>query len=173
MKNLLFLLCITALGISFHSCNNGNSSSAWKNANMNAYDAITKNPDYSEVLTASGPTGVYKKVINSGTGTEYPFQTSKVKVLYQVTYYDGTTFDVGTSQSNTPAEFSLGGQSVVRGFSFALQQMVVGDKWEIWVPYYLGYGASDYYDPTTYQLVCKGYTTLIFQVELVSITEYP
>jgi len=173
MKNLLFVLIITALTVSFTACGGDNSSNVWRNANIAAYDSITKVPGYSEILTPTGPTGVYRKVLNSGTGTEYPLQTSNVKVLYEGTYYDGTIFDVGTSQSNAPVEFSLGGQSVVRGFSFALQQMVVGDKWEIWIPYYLGYGSSDYMDPNTYQIICKAYTTLVFQVELVSITQYP
>jgi len=173
MKNLFHLLIFAALSLSFNACNKTDSTTVWKDANTNAYNAITKNPEYSVIQTTTGPSEVYKKVINSGTGTEHPFQTSNVKVLYQGTFYDGTIFDAGTTQSNTPVEFSLGGQSVVRGFSFALQQMVVGDKWEIWIPYYLGYGSSDYYDPTTYQLICKAYTTLVFQVELVSITQYP
>jgi len=173
MKNLFYLLIVAALTVMLNACSKDNSTDVWHQANTNAYNAITKNPDYSEIKTSSGPTGIYKKVINSGSGTEYPLQTSKVKVYYEGTYYDGTIFDVGTSQSNAPIEFSLGGQSVVRGFSFALQQMVVGDKWEIWIPYYLGYGASDYMDPNTYQVICKAYTTLVFQVELVSITQYP
>jgi len=172
MKNILFLLLLAALTVSFNACQNNDNSSAWKEANTNAYNEITKNPDYSEIQTETGPTGVYKKVISSGTGTEHPFQTSEVKILYKGTYYDGTTFDVGSSQSNAPIEFASVAQTV-RGFSFALQQMVVGDHWEIWIPYYLGYGANDYYDPTTYQLVAKGYTTLVFDVQLVSITLYP
>jgi len=173
MKNLFFLLTIAALSISFSACNKSDSTTVWKDANVNAYNAMTKTQGYTEIQVATGPSGVYKKVLNSGTGTEHPLQTSKVKVLYQGTYYDGTIFDAGNIQSNAPVEFSLAGQSVVRGFSFALQQMVVGDKWEIWIPYYLGYGSSDYVSPTTYQVICKAYTTLVFQVELVSITQYP
>jgi len=175
MKNLLFLLAIAALSVSFNACNKDNSTTAWKEANINYYnDSIAKNSAvYTEIQTETGPSGVYKRVINSGTGTEHPLQTSKVKVLYYGTYYDKTIFDIGTLQSNVPVEFSLGGQNVVRGFSFALQQMVVGDSWEIWIPYYLGYGSTDYMSPTTYQVICKAYTTLGFHVELVGITQYP
>ena len=172
MRNLLYILLFTALTVSFNACKS-NDDTAWKDANINAYNAITKNTDYKELQTETGPSGVYYKVINSGTGTEYPLQTSSVKVLYNGTYYDGSSFDAGTSNNNIPVEFSLVGNSVVRGFSFAMQQMVVGDKWEIWIPYYLGYGSSDYYNSTTGQLVAKGYTTLVFQVEMVSITQYP
>jgi len=179
MKNLLFLLIIAASTVSFYSCNNVNNSSAWENANKDAYNAITKNTDYKEVLTATGPTGVYRKIINTGTGTEYPLQTSRVKALYQGTYYDGTFFDPGTSQSNIPDTLRLDGTmyngavAISRGLSFAIQQMQVGDKWEIWVPYYLGYGDVDYYTTTTYTLFVKAYSTLVYQVELVDITQYP
>jgi FKBP-type peptidyl-prolyl cis-trans isomerase len=108
-------------------------------------------------------------VIKSGTGTEHPIQTSKVKVLYKGLYYDKTIFDAGSGQSGVPVEFSTGG--TVRGFSFALQNMVVGDRWEIWIPYYLGYGAGGYTDYYGNALI-KGYSTLIFDVELVSFTQY-
>jgi len=173
IKNLLFLLAVVALTLSFNACSKDNSTDVWHQANMDAYNTMVKDSAqyYKEITTETGPLGVYRRVITSGTGTEYPLQTSKVKVLYNGKYYDGTYFDLGSSKNDSPVEFSVG--STVRGFSFALQQMVVGDKWVIWIPYYLGYGPNDYYDPNTYQLLVKGYSTLIFEVELVSITQYP
>jgi len=177
MKNVLNLFIIFTFLLSFSACSHNSSDDTWREANTSAYEAITKNPDYKALLTETGPTGVYYKVIQSGTGTEHPLQTSKVKVLYKGTYYDGTVFDAGSSNSDVPVEFSLSGQSTIRGFSFAIQQMVVGDKWEIWIPYYLGYGATGYQvtDPYTYtyQTLIKGYTTLVFEIELASITLYP
>jgi len=170
MKNLLYILTFIVLIVSFNACNKDDGTTAWREANWNAYDAVTKNMEYRQLTTKTGPLGVFYKVIQSGTGTEYPLQTSTVKVLYKGSYYDGTIFDAGSSQSDTPIEFSLAG--TVRGFSFALQNMVVGDKWEIWIPYYLGYGDSDYLDPVTYQVSIRAYTTLVFEVELVGITQY-
>jgi FKBP-type peptidyl-prolyl cis-trans isomerase len=173
MKNIFYLLIIAAMGVSFGACNNnnGNVDEAWKTANTNAYDSIKKLPDFHALETTTGPTGVYYKIIQSGTpGTEYPLQTSTVSVLYSGAYYNKTVFDVGTSQNNIPKKFSL--TSVVRGFSFALQNMVVGDKWEIWIPYYLGYGATGKTDSYG-NVLMKGYTTLVFTVELVSINQYP
>lgn len=164
MKNLFYLFIISVLFGSFNACkNDDNANDAWRDANTDAYEAITKDPSYRALHTESGPTGVYYKVIQSGTGTEHPFQTSNVKVLYKGTYYDGTVFDAGTSSSNVPVTFSL--SNTIRGFSFALQNMVVGDKWEICIPYYLGYGSAGTY--------VKAYSTLIFEVEMVSITLYP
>jgi len=168
-KNLSCLLAFAITMVLFSACNDKNDIDAWREANTAAYEAITKT--YKPLQTATGPSGVYYKVVKSGTGTEYPLQTSKVKVLYKGTYYDGSVFDAGSSGNNIPVEFSL--SSVVRGFSFALQNMVVGDKWEIWIPYYLGYGATGHYDTYGYTQLIKGYTTLVFEVELASITQYP
>jgi peptidylprolyl isomerase/FKBP-type peptidyl-prolyl cis-trans isomerase FklB len=53
---------------------------------------------------------------------------------------------------------------VVDGFSTALQHMQVGDKWEIWIPWKLGYGESG-------NNSIQGYTTLVFEIELVAIVE--
>ncbi|MDR3341038.1 MAG: FKBP-type peptidyl-prolyl cis-trans isomerase [Candidatus Symbiothrix sp.] len=170
--NSLRLLTIAVLLLAFASCNDSdNMDNAWQDANTEAYNAITKNPEYKALKTETGPTGVYYKVINSGEGTEHPLQTSSVKVLYKGSYYDGTVFDLGSSLNWVPSEFYLGSGGTIRGFSFALQNMVVGDKWEVWIPYYLGYGATDYY--SGYTLVMKGNTTLVFDLELVSITQFP
>jgi FKBP-type peptidyl-prolyl cis-trans isomerase len=173
MRRLFYLLTLTLLSWSFASCNDDDDKvdEAWRDANTEAYTKITKDPAYKELTTATGPRGVFYKVIKNGDGTEHPIQTSNVKLLYKGTYYDGSVFDAGTSLSETPMEFSPGG--TVRGFSFALQNMVVGDKWEIWVPYYLGYGAAGYVDSYYGTVYIKGYTTLIFEVELVSFIQYP
>lgn len=172
MKKNFYLLIFFTLAASFGACNkSSNVDEAWRDANINAYDAITKNKNYHVLPTPSGgPNGVYCKVDSIGKGTEYPLQTSTVKVLYKGTFYDGSVFDNGSSLNGIPVEFSVA--STVRGFSFALQNMVVGDHWEIWVPYYLGYGSVGQYDSYGQQLI-KGYTTLVFDVELVSITRYP
>jgi len=183
MKNLFYLLIFSVLIVSFSACSKSDKDiDEWRDANIAAYDVITKNSEYKALQTQTGPTGVYYKVITSGSGTEHPMQTSKVKILYKGTYYDGSIFDPGTSGTDIPVEIGLNGEIVVygttypntviaRGLSFAIQNMVVGDKWEIWIPYYLGFGVAGlYYYQTT---IIKGYTTLIYEVELVSITQYP
>jgi len=171
MKKIFSILSFAVLLFTFIACNKDNEINDWREANTKAYEAITKNSNYRELKTETGPSGVFFKIIKSGTGTEYPLQTSKVKVFYKGSYYDGTVFDKGSSLNDVPVEFPT--KDTVRGFSFALQNMVVGDKWEIWIPYYLGYGANGHYDSYTYLLLIKGYTTLIFEVELLSITQYP
>ena len=177
MKKISNLIVLSILVFSFAACNKNEDISGWRDANIAAYEAIKKDSRFNELEPGTGPSGVYYRVINSGEGTEKPFQTSKVKVRYKGTYYDGTIFDAGTGEKGTPVEFSLVGNSLVRGFSFTLQRMVVGDKWEVWIPYYLGYGAAGYttssYYSYSYQTIIKGYTTLVFEIELVSINQYP
>ena len=174
MKHLFYLLISLFVAFSFASCNDSVIDDTWKDSNWKAYEAIKADPEYADVWSISenrtGPIGVYFKVIKQGTGTEHPIQTSKVKVLYHGYYYDETVFDAGSSENGIPVEFSTG--ETVRGFSFALQNMVIGDKWIICVPYHLGYGAGGRTDAYG-NVLLKGYTTLFFDVELVSITQYP
>lgn len=54
--------------------------------------------------------------------------------------------------------------SVISGWTVALQHMVEGDKYEVWIPQQLAYGASDNGD-------IPAYSTLIFEIELVSVDE--
>jgi FKBP-type peptidyl-prolyl cis-trans isomerase len=171
MKQSFYLLAIAILSISFASCSDDKVDEAWRDANTEAYTKTTQNPAYKELITATGPRGVYYKVIKSGEGTEHPIETSQVKVRYEGRYYDGSVFDKGSGVSGVAVAFALGG--TVRGFSFAIQNMVVGDKWEVWIPYYLGYGAIGDVDPYYGTVYLKGYSTLVFDIELVDINQYP
>ena len=166
MKKLFYFLLISLISFSFATCSDDDNDKEWKKANEDAYNAIAANPDYTELQTESGPSGVFYKVLpnDKPQGTEHPLHTSRVRVLYKGMYYDGSVFDAGTGDREVPAELSTAG--TVRGFSFALQNMVVGDKWEIWIPWHLGYGNVG-------QSVIKGYTTLVFEVELVEIIQHP
>jgi FKBP-type peptidyl-prolyl cis-trans isomerase len=178
MKILNYLTVSLFAAFSFASCGDNPADDAWKNANTEAYNKIAADTaEYKDVRKflhgdeETGPFGVYFKELKKGGGTEYPLQTSSVEVLYSGKYYNGTYFDTGTEYNGVPVTFSVG--STIRGFAFALQNMAVGDKWEIVIPYFLGYGATDYYNSATGQIEIQGYTTLFFEVELVSITTYP
>jgi peptidylprolyl isomerase/FKBP-type peptidyl-prolyl cis-trans isomerase FklB len=209
---MIQLTLLLFLSLSFATCDDDDGiDPAWRNANEEAYiKTAVDSLNYQEIVTESGPSGVFYKVIESGNRpAEFPLQTSKVKVFYEGTFYNKTVFDAGTSSvvyeeytsldklpetgktnvvyliyqggyydayrwadkkyepsllSNYAVEFGL--SSVVRGFSFALQNMVVGDKWEIWIPWHLGYGNSTY-------ATIPAYSTLIFKVKLLGVTQYP
>ena len=171
MKKLVYLLLVSLVSFGFFSCNEKEDNTEWREANIAAYEKIAMDPSYELLKGEPGsPLGVYYKEVKKGNGQVYPIQTSKVKALYKGSYYDESVFDAGSSVNEVPVSFKL--NEVVRGYSIALQNMVVGDKWEIAIPYHLGYGAADTYDDYG-RLIMRGYTTLFFEIELLEIELYP
>lgn len=83
------------------------------------------------------PSGVQYKVIKSGSG-QSPTASDSVVAHYRGTLVDGTEFDSSISRGQ-PATFPVNG--VIRGWQEILQKMKVGDKWEVYIPSELGYGA--------------------------------
>lgn len=105
------------------------------------------------VKTASG---LLYQVIKLGDGGPKPTATSDVEVRYRGEFIDGTVFDEAT----TPVTLNLGG--VIKGWTEGIQLMSVGDKYRFFIPYDLGYGENGYGSEI------KPYSTLVFEVELVS-----
>lgn len=108
------------------------------------------------------PDGLQYKVLTKGTGPT-PAATDTVVCNYRGTLVNGTEFD-SSYKRNEPATFPLNG--VIKGWTEALQLMPVGSKWQLFIPPDLAYGAGG-----------KGpigpESTLIFEVELVSIQQKP
>lgn len=92
-------------------------------------------------------------VLKKGEGSGCPMYTDTVKVSYRGSYipsmsyskgyvfdktFDGT-YDKATAQL---AKFAV--KDMVDGFTTALLNMHIGDHWMVFIPYQLGYGASDY-----------------------------
>jgi FKBP-type peptidyl-prolyl cis-trans isomerase FklB len=99
------------------------------------------------------------EVIKTGEGTK-PTLNDQVTTHYHGTLIDGTVFDSSVERGE-PASFPVSG--VIKGWTEALQLMNVGSKWRLFVPYDLAYGergAGPKIGP---------FTTLIFEVELISI----
>jgi FKBP-type peptidyl-prolyl cis-trans isomerase FklB len=115
-----------------------------------------KKPDV--VTTASG---LQYKVLNTGDGKQ-PKETDTVSTHYKGTLIDGREFD-SSYKRNTPAEFPVNG--VIKGWTEALQLMHVGDKWQLFVPSELAYGA------TKRSELIEANSTLVFEIELLSIKE--
>lgn len=105
------------------------------------------------------PSGLQYEVISSGDG---PIPTASDQVTTHYTGYlvDGTVFDSSVKRGQ-PATFPVGG--VIQGWQEALQLMHVGDKWKLYIPYNLAYGAQGH-PPTI-----PPYATLIFDIELLEI----
>ena len=108
------------------------------------------------VSTASG---LQYKIITQGTGDK-PKADQKVTVDYEGRLIDGTVFD-SSYKRGTPATFGV--NQVIPGWTEALQLMPMGSKWELYIPYQLGYGERGAGDNI------KPYSALIFTVELKGI----
>ena len=110
------------------------------------------------------PSGLQYKIITKGNGP-VPADTSRVQVNYKGTLIDGTEFDSSYKRKDKngkskPATFRA--NQVIKGWTEALTMMPVGSKWELYIPADLAYGSRN-----TGKI--KPFSTLIFEVELVSI----
>ena len=113
---------------------------------------------------------VYCKVLENGAGTMKPLFTDTVATNYRgklIPLYNGSevVFDQAyqgelNPEVAVPVEFAVSG--VIEGWTTALQQMVEGDRWEMYIPYNMAYGQ---YGNSN----IPGYSTLIFDVHLVKV----
>jgi FKBP-type peptidyl-prolyl cis-trans isomerase FklB len=104
--------------------------------------------------------GLQYEVMQSGSGKS-PGATDRVTTHYHGALIDGTVFDSSITRGE-PATFAV--NQVIAGWTEALQLMKEGDKWRLFVPQDLAYGAS----PRPGGPI-EPYCTLIFEVELISI----
>lgn len=105
------------------------------------------------------PKGIYYKVLSSGNNDgKRPTPRSIVTVHYTGWTINGKKFD--SSRAGVPVAFRL--SELIDGWIIAIQQMCVGDKWEIYIPAELGYGKFS-------QPGIPGGSTLIFEIELFGI----
>ncbi len=106
------------------------------------------------------PSGLQYKVITAVAEGQSPKETDTVQVHYRGTLIDGTEFDSSYARK-VPATFAL--NQVIAGWTEALQLMKVGEKWQLFIPYQLAYGAEGH--PP--KIAPK--STLLFEVELLDI----
>jgi FKBP-type peptidyl-prolyl cis-trans isomerase FklB len=118
---------------------------------------LEKNKGEEGVVTLKS--GLQYKVLSTGTGPK-PTPADVVSVHYRGSFIDGQIFD-SSYERGKPQVFPL--NRVIPGWSEALQQMRVGDKWQVVVPHYLAYGEAGYGNEIGPN------TTLIFEMELLGI----
>lgn len=98
--------------------------------------------------------GILLTELAPGKGSK-PLATDEVQVNYVGRLPDGTVFD----KSTQPQWFRL--DSVISGWSSALQQMPVGAKWRLVIPSAQAYGADGAGE------LIPPYTPLVFEIELL------
>lgn len=127
----------------------------------NNSDFLEKNKLEDGVVTL--PSGLQYKVLSEGpTDGAHPKANDKCTCHYEGTLIDGSVFDSSRARDR-PAVFQPSG--VVKGWTEALQLMRPGDRWTLYVPAHLGYGAQGAGKKI------PGGATLVFDLELISFRE--
>lgn len=104
--------------------------------------------------------GIYYKVLKQGNqSSPTPNRGSVVTVHYTGKTINGRTFD--SSLSGVAPAFRL--RDLIPGWIIALQQMHVGDRWEVYIPAEQAYGSRP-------QPGIPGSSTLIFDITLQAVS---
>ena len=120
-------------------------------------DWLTEKAKEEGVLSL--PKGMLYKVLAEGEDNgKHPTPRSIVTVHYAGRTIDGKEFE--NSRGGVPLAMRL--SDLIDGWIIALQQMCVGDKWEVYIPSELGYGKVS-------QPGIPVNSTLIFEIELIGI----
>lgn len=138
-----------------------NSDGSWK---------IIRNYTFEDSITVDYDDNIVVQVLEAGTGSGSPLFTDSVLVNYRgrlipsESYPEGYVFNESYTgdydyMTARPAKLVVG--EMIDGFATALQHMRIGDHWRVYIPYQLGYGASD-------SDGIPAYSTLIFDIALVA-----
>ena len=115
---------------------------------------------------------IYCKVLEKGDGNITPLFTDYVSVHYRgrlIPLYDGSEYVFDQSYQGAldkdvalPVTFAVNDEYSIIGWVTALQQMKMGDRWEVYIPSDLAYG--DYGSTGI-----PGFSTLVFDISLAGI----
>jgi FKBP-type peptidyl-prolyl cis-trans isomerase FklB len=123
---------------------------------------LEANKDKPGVITL--PSGLQYKVLRAGTGDSHPTADSPCDCHYEgrtaQSFPGGETFDSSYARGS-PTSFAP--NQVIKGWTEAMQLMVEGDKWEMYIPSELGYG--DRGSPPK----IGGGDVLVFTMEIIKI----
>lgn len=192
MKKIFLFMLIAAVAL-LVACSEENNTAEefpnWQQKNENYFNAlyadvskglssydswkILRKWSLQDDVTASASDHIVVRVIENGEGTETPLYTDSVAVIYSgrllpsTSYPTGYVFDksyVGEFHPQTAKARGFRISGLTDGFSTALQYMKKGDRWEIYVPANLGYGALG-----SSSAGIPGHSVLIFDMMLVDI----
>ena len=108
--------------------------------------------------TVGGHIEYYKVLSKGNQESAKPTVRSIITAHYTGRTIDGKQFD--SSHGGVPLACRL--CDLIEGWIIAIQQMHIGDKWEIYIPAEMGYGKFS-------QPGIPGGSTLIFEIELLGI----
>jgi|LAHS01.1.fsa_nt_gb FKBP-type peptidyl-prolyl cis-trans isomerase FklB len=133
---------------------------------------VIRNWSFNDGVATHNYDNIVVKVLKSGSGSGSPLYTDSVRVHYQgrlipsKTYTQGLVFDQSWSgefnlQTARPATLLV--SQNIDGFTTALMNMHIGDRWLVYIPYQLGYGTTG-----SSSGGIPGYSTLVFDITLDS-----
>ena len=172
---LLFVVLLAACRKS-----DDHSEETWRLANEQAYGVVAKEPLYTELPSLGNSGSIYYRILHKGSGTKPVYYTSRVDVYYKgwfVADYPEKNIhagDIGGRRlfdDGAPLSFSVNEVGLIEGWRVALQYMVEGDKWEIWVPAKLNYVQSSYNTSLypAFAISAPAYSTLVYEIEVVRV----
>lgn len=176
MRNnkILFVVCSVVMSLLLSSCKTNVNQATEVTEYQKNNDTFIKTLSSDASYTASDFGGVspykyYYKVTEEAPAANKgvrPFQNSKVLVEFSIALAYTQQIIVPESKHElTVLDFTTDrplGQ--VRGLQYALQEMEVGDKWEVILPWELGYGAYA-------NGVIPAYSALKYNIKLLEITK--
>ncbi|GAB6394998.1 MAG: FKBP-type peptidyl-prolyl cis-trans isomerase [Bacteroidales bacterium] len=170
MKNFYLIRIAFAVAL-LCACGNDEEDTVdevWKAENEQAFNAVAMNPAYTRIASQSNAGSVYYKALKEGAGTKTIYFTSTVRAYYTGSLIDGTVFDSAEPPYQSPVEFPVRTadynytSGVIDGWTTALMRMKEGDRWEVWIPQELAYGAAS-------NSAIPAYSTLKFEIEIVKV----
>ncbi|MDK1287083.1 FKBP-type peptidyl-prolyl cis-trans isomerase [Pseudoalteromonas umbrosa] len=129
-------------------------------AQINREDAeafLAVNTEKEGVITTDS--GLQYEVITKGEGNQFPTMSDSVRVHYHGTLLNGMVFDSSVERGKA---ITFTPKQVIEGWREALQLMVTGDKFRLYIHPDLGYGNK------SAGKISAG-SLLIFEVELIDI----
>lgn len=187
-SNITVILMLLVAPLCFMACSENDDTedefADWQNRNEVYFSDIfqraissaddnldtIRNYTFESASAATPSRYIVVEKLTEGEGSGSPLYTDSVLVNYRgrlipsASYTDGYVFDQSyygeyDAQTAKPARMLVSG--VIDGFSTALQNMRIGDRWRVYIPYQLGYGVSG-------SGTIPGYSTLIFDIALVA-----
>jgi len=126
--------------------------------NQEGRDFLEANKDKDGVITL--PSGLQYKVLREGEGDAHPTASTPCDCHYEGKLINGDKFD-SSYDRGSPTSFAP--NQVIKGWTEAMQLMVEGDKWEMYIPSELGYGDSGS------GAKIPGGSVLVFIMEIIKI----
>ena len=163
MKKIMLIISVITL---FSACKK--DFFVWKNYNEEKYEEYKKNLGNNGLLDldtcwVSNSSRLLVEVIHFAQTKKMPKLSSVVTCKYSGFLVDGTRFEYSENSS-----FLV--ENTIKGWKEILCQMPQGSRFRIYVPYELGYGKEGRKGNT---FVIPPYSTLIFNIEIIDVTNTP